>query len=253
MTFQARFILAKIKGEILIENKRKAAIVNQLVKMGFEPDPVKQWKVLQKKRELEMTGEVQVDEEEMEGEEEVCFLLKYAIFTKKFVRICISIEIFQIIAMMGGASVLPSTFSHLHVVRVLYISSIFVFICFFFSDFHGKGRNLMHTFVKEIIFATTFFASRNKLSLTEKFCDVFSDLLFKEESEPSASPINKDLEKKLSDYDYLVGMAILKLSEEEKDKLLRESELKLEELKVNLQSLFLLFFVHNRDIQVWVN
>ncbi|KAM3718770.1 DNA topoisomerase 2 top-2 [Dirofilaria immitis] len=120
---QARFILAKIKGEILIENKRKAAIVEQLVKKGFDPDPVKRWKEWQRKRELEMTGEVQVDDEEIEGEEE-------------------------------------------------------------------------------------------------------------EESESSVSPTKKDLEKKLNDYDYLVGMAILKLSEEEKDKLLRDSEQKLEELKV---------------------
>ncbi|VBB31474.1 unnamed protein product [Acanthocheilonema viteae] len=119
---QARFILGKIKGEILIENKRKAAIVEQLVKKGFDPDPVKRWKELQRKRELEMTGEVEIDDEEVEGEEE-------------------------------------------------------------------------------------------------------------EESESPVSPMKKDLEKKLSDYDYLVGMAILKLSEEEKDKLLHDSELKLEELK----------------------
>lgn len=44
---------------------------------------------------------------------------------------------------------------------------------------------------------------------------------------------NKDTDKKLQDYDYLVGMAILKLSEEEKNKLLRESDAKLEELKVS--------------------
>lgn len=56
--------------------------------------------------------------------------------------------------------------------------------------------------------------------------------MLQEESEASVSPVKKDLEKKLSDYDYLVGMAILKLSEEEKDKLLHDSELKLEELKV---------------------
>lgn len=80
--FQARFILGKIKGEILIENKRKAAIVEQLVQKGFDPDPVKRWKELQRKRELEMSGEVQVDDEEVEGEEEVCFLPKYSfIFT----------------------------------------------------------------------------------------------------------------------------------------------------------------------------
>lgn len=53
-----------------------------------------------------------------------------------------------------------------------------------------------------------------------------------------SSPLKKDLEKKLSDYDYLVGMAILKLSEEEKDKLLRESEAKMSELKVYFSYLF---------------
>jgi DNA topoisomerase II len=42
------------------------------------------------------------------------------------------------------------------------------------------------------------------------------------------------MEKRCADYDYLVGMAILKLSMEEKDKLLAESESKkreFEELK----------------------
>lgn len=68
---QARFILAKIKGEIQIENKRKAVIVEQLIKKGFDPDPVKKWKELQKKKELEMTGETQIDDEDIEEEEEV--------------------------------------------------------------------------------------------------------------------------------------------------------------------------------------
>uniref|UniRef100_A0A0M3HLH6 Eukaryotic translation initiation factor 3 30 kDa subunit n=1 Tax=Ascaris lumbricoides TaxID=6252 RepID=A0A0M3HLH6_ASCLU len=53
-----------------------------------------------------------------------------------------------------------------------------------------------------------------------------------EENEEASTPQGKDLERKLSDYDYLVGMAIMKLSTEEKDKLLRESEAKMEELKV---------------------
>ncbi|VDM37556.1 unnamed protein product [Toxocara canis] len=67
---QARFILAKIKGEIVIENKRKVAIVEQLVKKGFDPDPVKKWKELQRKKELEMTGETEIDDEEREEEDE---------------------------------------------------------------------------------------------------------------------------------------------------------------------------------------
>uniref|UniRef100_F1KQW9 DNA topoisomerase 2 n=1 Tax=Ascaris suum TaxID=6253 RepID=F1KQW9_ASCSU len=119
---QARFILAKIKGEILIENKRKLVIVEQLVKMGFDPDPVKKWKEAQKRKELEATGEVIPDEDE-----------------------------------------------------------------------ENESEN--------------------------------------EENEEASTPQGKDLERKLSDYDYLVGMAIMKLSTEEKDKLLRESEAKMEELK----------------------
>jgi DNA topoisomerase-2 len=45
-------------------------------------------------------------------------------------------------------------------------------------------------------------------------------------------PANAALEKRCSDYDYLVGMAIWKLSMEDKDKLLAESESKKKELEV---------------------
>uniref|UniRef100_A0A915EJT2 Toprim domain-containing protein n=1 Tax=Ditylenchus dipsaci TaxID=166011 RepID=A0A915EJT2_9BILA len=68
---QARFILMKIEGKLVIENKRKIAIVEQLVKNKFAPDPVKKWKDDQKKRELEMCGEANVEEEEEEGDDEV--------------------------------------------------------------------------------------------------------------------------------------------------------------------------------------
>uniref|UniRef100_A0A0N5ASB9 DNA topoisomerase 2 n=1 Tax=Syphacia muris TaxID=451379 RepID=A0A0N5ASB9_9BILA len=118
---QARFILGKIKGEILIENKRKAAIVEQLVKKGFDPDPVKKWREYVKKKEMENNGEVGVDDDDESQDNE--------------------------------------------------------------------------------------------------------------ESSSTVSNSNKEMEMKLQDYDYLVGMAILKLSEEEKDKLIRESDEKLEELK----------------------
>lgn len=37
---QARFILMKIENKIYIENKRKSAIIEQLVKNKFLPDPV---------------------------------------------------------------------------------------------------------------------------------------------------------------------------------------------------------------------
>lgn len=75
--FQARFILAKIKGEIQIENKRKVAIVEQLVKLKFDPDPVKKWKEIQKRKELEASGEV-ADEEE--SDEVNLFFYSVALF-----------------------------------------------------------------------------------------------------------------------------------------------------------------------------
>ncbi len=46
------------------------------------------------------------------------------------------------------------------------------------------------------------------------------------------SAAEQALNKKVSDYDYLVGMAMWKLSTEDKDKLLAESEEKKAELKV---------------------
>lgn len=58
----------KIKGEIHIENKKKAAIVQQLVQHNFKPDPVKKFEEMRKKKELEQNGEVAIEEEEDEDE-----------------------------------------------------------------------------------------------------------------------------------------------------------------------------------------
>uniref|UniRef100_A0A7E4ZZX8 DNA topoisomerase 2 n=1 Tax=Panagrellus redivivus TaxID=6233 RepID=A0A7E4ZZX8_PANRE len=66
---QARFIMLKIENKIHIENKKKAAIIDQLVKLNFPPDPVKIWKENQRKKELEACGEANLEEEE-ENEEE---------------------------------------------------------------------------------------------------------------------------------------------------------------------------------------
>ncbi|GAB6028206.1 DNA topoisomerase 2-alpha [Chamberlinius hualienensis] len=41
---QARFILEKISGEIVVENKRKGAILTDLIARKYDPDPVKRWK-----------------------------------------------------------------------------------------------------------------------------------------------------------------------------------------------------------------
>lgn len=69
--FQARFILAKINGEIVMENKKKANIIEQLIKHKFDPDPVKKWKDEQKKKMAELYGEEEeenLDEEDEEAE-----------------------------------------------------------------------------------------------------------------------------------------------------------------------------------------
>ncbi|XP_009700105.1 PREDICTED: DNA topoisomerase 2-alpha, partial [Cariama cristata] len=50
---QARFILEKIDGKIVIENKPKKELIQVLIKRGYESDPVKAWKDSQNKEEEE--------------------------------------------------------------------------------------------------------------------------------------------------------------------------------------------------------
>jgi DNA topoisomerase-2 len=59
---QARFILEKIKGDIVLENKKKSAIVAKLIERHYDPDPVKKWKETQRKLELADTGDAEDDE-----------------------------------------------------------------------------------------------------------------------------------------------------------------------------------------------
>lgn len=56
---QARFINEKCNMTLTVENKKRKVIVEELLKRGYEPDPVKAWK----KRS-------QSDEEEEQPEEE---------------------------------------------------------------------------------------------------------------------------------------------------------------------------------------
>ncbi|XP_072229158.1 DNA topoisomerase 2-alpha isoform X2 [Leuresthes tenuis] len=58
---QARFILEKIQGTLVIENKPKKELIRMLQQMGYDSDPVKSWKQAQEKNEEEMEDE---DEEE---------------------------------------------------------------------------------------------------------------------------------------------------------------------------------------------
>uniref|UniRef100_A0A673HX87 DNA topoisomerase 2 n=1 Tax=Sinocyclocheilus rhinocerous TaxID=307959 RepID=A0A673HX87_9TELE len=59
---QARFILEKIQGTLVIENKPKKELIRMLQQMGYDSDPVKAWKDAQEK--------VQEDEDEEEKEKE---------------------------------------------------------------------------------------------------------------------------------------------------------------------------------------
>ncbi|XP_073539488.1 DNA topoisomerase 2-alpha [Phyllobates terribilis] len=60
---QARFILEKIEGQIVIENKPKKELIQMLVQRGYDSDPVKTWKQTQEKEEA---GEMIEEEEETE-------------------------------------------------------------------------------------------------------------------------------------------------------------------------------------------
>uniref|UniRef100_A0A665VN09 DNA topoisomerase 2 n=1 Tax=Echeneis naucrates TaxID=173247 RepID=A0A665VN09_ECHNA len=61
---QARFILEKIQGTLVIENKPKKELIRMLQQMGYDSDPVKAWKQAQEK------NEVMEEEEEEEIEED---------------------------------------------------------------------------------------------------------------------------------------------------------------------------------------
>ncbi|MBN3308692.1 TOP2A topoisomerase, partial [Amia calva] len=61
LTNQARFILEKIEGTLVIENKPKKELIRMLQEMGYDSDPVKAWKQAQEKEKTE--------EEDSEGEE----------------------------------------------------------------------------------------------------------------------------------------------------------------------------------------
>uniref|UniRef100_A0A4W5QGK6 DNA topoisomerase 2 n=1 Tax=Hucho hucho TaxID=62062 RepID=A0A4W5QGK6_9TELE len=65
LTNQARFILEKIQGTLVIENKPKKQLILMLTEMGYDSDPVKAWKEAQEK-DKEMGDDD--DEEEVKDE-----------------------------------------------------------------------------------------------------------------------------------------------------------------------------------------
>ncbi|XP_046387221.1 DNA topoisomerase 2-alpha isoform X2 [Ischnura elegans] len=64
---QARFICEKCDGVLVIENKKKKAMIEELVKRGYDSDPVKTFKLKQNKeevlQEIGESGEVSQEEE----------------------------------------------------------------------------------------------------------------------------------------------------------------------------------------------
>ncbi|XP_046659381.1 DNA topoisomerase 2-like isoform X2 [Homalodisca vitripennis] len=64
---QARFIVEKCDGILTIENKKKKAMIEELVKKGYDSDPVKAWKL---KQDREAVLEEQGDDSQEEVEEE---------------------------------------------------------------------------------------------------------------------------------------------------------------------------------------
>uniref|UniRef100_A0A3Q1HQJ7 DNA topoisomerase 2 n=1 Tax=Acanthochromis polyacanthus TaxID=80966 RepID=A0A3Q1HQJ7_9TELE len=68
LTNQARFILEKIQGILVIENKPKKELIRMLQKMGYDSDPVKAWKQAQEKNDEEMEDEEEEEEKEKEDD-----------------------------------------------------------------------------------------------------------------------------------------------------------------------------------------
>ncbi|XP_027522232.1 DNA topoisomerase 2-alpha [Corapipo altera] len=60
---QARFILEKIDGKIVIENKPKKELIQLLIQRGYESDPVKAWKESQNTEEEKEEEEEESDKE----------------------------------------------------------------------------------------------------------------------------------------------------------------------------------------------
>uniref|UniRef100_A0A3B3QKM3 DNA topoisomerase 2 n=1 Tax=Paramormyrops kingsleyae TaxID=1676925 RepID=A0A3B3QKM3_9TELE len=60
---QARFILEKIQGTLVIENKPKKELIRMLQEMGFDSDPVKSWKQAQEKVDESSEGEEEKEQD----------------------------------------------------------------------------------------------------------------------------------------------------------------------------------------------
>lgn len=64
---QARFIMEKCSGQLVVENKKRKTIVDELLKKGYAPDPVKEWK---RSTQAEEEEEGPDEDTQDEGEEQ---------------------------------------------------------------------------------------------------------------------------------------------------------------------------------------
>jgi len=63
----ARFIMEKIDGTVVIENKPKKELIQMLVRRGYDSDPVKAWKESQNKGDKDDLMDAEEEEEETSG------------------------------------------------------------------------------------------------------------------------------------------------------------------------------------------
>lgn len=68
LTNQARFIVEKCDGDLRIENRKKSEMVKELIRRGYNSDPVKAWKLIQD-RESVLLDEAQALAEGTEDDE----------------------------------------------------------------------------------------------------------------------------------------------------------------------------------------
>lgn len=52
LTNQGRFILEKCNGDLVVENKKKKDMIAELVRKGYDSDPVVAWKMTQNRDEV---------------------------------------------------------------------------------------------------------------------------------------------------------------------------------------------------------
>ncbi|XP_055544705.1 DNA topoisomerase 2 [Wyeomyia smithii] len=65
LTDQARFIVEKCDRTLVVENKKRKVMIDELIKRGYRPDPVKEWKRNVAKEEEEEVEEPEQEEEEV--------------------------------------------------------------------------------------------------------------------------------------------------------------------------------------------